>query len=442
MTTRSTSFVPGPKLAAVPTIRNYGRNVVFQPRQLARPRTVDELIEIVRGARRLRAVGGAHSWSDAIVTDDTAVSLDRLRGAVAIDRERMQATAPGGMRLRALNAHLDRHGLALPTLGSIDTQSVAGVIATGTHGTGRSWPCLSALVAKLELIDGRGERVTIARGDPDFDGAVVALGALGVVHAVTFDVVDSFRLHDVTGLISYDEAVDQLDRHLTDHDHFKLWWLPPGDQVVAFRFRRTAEPANDRRVRRWLKDRVLAVGVYRGLLTVGHLSGRRWIPGINRFLTREVGRPLDRITPSHIGYLTPVPPIHRESEWAFDITHAAELLRAYRALLPADGHTYNFIQEIRFSRADDLWLSPGYRRDSIWLGLYNIDRRHWPAQLARFEAFCRAHGGRPHWGKEAAFDPAYLRTQYPRLADFAALAARHDPDHKFRNPWLTAILGP
>jgi L-gulonolactone oxidase len=376
-----------------------------------------------------------------MVTDEPVVSLDGLRWPLAIDRERMQVTVEGGMRLRELNAWLDRHGLALANLGSIDSQSVAGVIATGTHGTGRAFRCLSAQVARLELIDGRGERVTLARGEPDFDGAVVGLGALGVVHAVTFDVVPAFRLHDVTGLVPFDEAIERIDEHCGAHDHFKLWWVPPGEQVIAFRFRRTDEPANDRRLRRWFKDRVLSVGAYRSLLVVGRLSGRRWIPAINRFLTREVGRPLDRIAPSHVGYLTPVPPVHRETEWAFDAAHARELLRAYRALLPTEGHTYNFIQEIRFSRADDLWLSPAYRRDSIWLGMYNIDPGHWDAQLAKFEAFARAHGGRPHWGKEATFDRAYLRGQYERLDDFAALARRHDPEGKFRNLWLDEILG-
>ena len=425
----------------MPTVRNYGKNVAFRPRRVAAPRTVDELVEVVRSSDRLRAVGAAHSWSPAIVTDDTLVTLDRMRRPLALDRERMQVTVEGGMRLRELNRWLDGHGLALASLGSIDSQSVAGVIATGTHGSGRAFPCLSAQVARLELVDGRGERVTLARGEPDFAGAVVGLGALGVVHAVTFDVVEAFRLHDVTGLLPFDEALERLDELVASADHVKLWWMPPDERVVVFRYRRTSEPANDRWLRRWFKDRVLSVAAYRSLLVVGQASGRRWIPRINRFLTGEVGRPLDRIVASHVGYLTPVPPVHRESEWAFDARDARELLRAYRALLPADGHTYNFIQEIRFSRADDLWLSPAYQRDSIWLSLYNIDRRAWPAQLARFEAFARAHRGRPHWGKEATFDHAYLAAQYSRLPDFAGLARRHDPAGTLRNPWLDGILG-
>ncbi len=422
-------------------MKNFGRNLRFAPRRKVSPRTVDELARVVRESAHLRAVGAAHSWSPAIVTDDTLVSLDRMREVIALDRAAMQVTVQAGMRLRELNAYLDRHGLALANLGSIDSQSVAGVIATGTHGTGAAFRCLSAQVARLELVDGTGEPILIARGDPEFPGAVVALGALGIVHAVTFDVVDAFRLHDITRLEPFAEVIERIDEHVAASDHFKVWWFVPHDDAIVFRYRRTAEPANDSAARRWFKERVISVAVYRSLLALGHLSGRRWIPGINRFLTREAGRPLDRISPSHIGFLTPIPPVHAETEWAFDVADAKPLLREYRRLLPDGGHSYNFIQELRFSKADDLWLSPAYQRDSLWLSVYNIDRANWPAQLAKFEAFARAHGGRPHWGKEATFDRAYLGTQYARLDDFAALAERRDPQRKFRNPWLDGLLG-
>lgn len=424
----------------MPTVRNYGRNLAFTPASVARPASVDELVAVVRAARNVRAVGAAHSWSPAIVTDGTLVALDRLRLPLSLDRERMQVTVQGGMRLRELSAYLARHELALANLGSIDAQTVAGVIATGTHGTGRAFRCISAQVARLSFVDGRGERVTLARGDAEFAGAVVALGALGVTYEVTFDVVPAFRLHDITAALPFDEVLERIDELMAAHDHFKVWWAVPCDDVITFAFRRT-QAAERGRLRSFLRDRVLSVAVYRALLAVGHLTRRRSIPAINRLLTAQAGRPLERVTRSHRGFLTPSPPVHREAEWAFDLGRARELLPAYRALLLGGGHRYNFIQEVRCSAADDLWLSPAYGRDTLWLSLYNIDRRGWPEQLARFEAFAREHGGRPHWGKEATFDHAYLSASYPRLADFAQLVARHDPERKLRNPFLDSILG-
>ncbi len=422
-------------------IRNFGRNLQFTPDRYVRVRSVEELQSVVREGKRIRPVGAAHSWSPAFVTDDTVVSLDRMRAVRSIDRERMQVTVEGGMRLRELSRVLDQQGLALANLGSIDAQAVAGVIATGTHGTGAGFRCLGAQVARLELIDGTGRSVTLERGQPELDGAVVGLGALGIIHAVTFDVVEAFRLHDRTASEPFDEVIERLDAEIAENDHFKVWWFCPESEAIVYRYQRTKEPPNDSRVRRWFKERVIAVAVYRSLLALGQLRDRRWIPRFNRFLTREAGRPLDRITPSYIGFLTPSPPVHRETEWAFDVADAKPLLREYRRLLPTDGHTYNFIQELRFSKADDLWMSPAYGRDSIWLSLYNVDRHHWDAQLAKFEAFAREHGGRPHWGKEATFDRDYLRSQYPRFDDFVALARKFDPEGKFRNPWLDGILG-
>jgi FAD/FMN-containing dehydrogenase len=425
----------------MPTVQNYGKNLRFTPRETLSPRTVEQLCALVRAATRVRVVGAAHSWSPLIVTDETLISLDQMAAPVSLDRERRQVTVQAGMRLWQLNRHLDAHGLALANLGSIDQQSIAGVIATATHGSGLQWRCLSAQVAALEFVDAEGSTHRLQRGDADFNGAIVSFGALGVVHSVTFDVVPAFRLHDVTSTASFDHVIDNIEQYLQGHDHFKLWWMPPSSDVITYCLARTDAPANDSAVRRFLKERVLSVLVYRSLVAVGHLSGRRWIAAINKFLTREGGRTLERITHSYVGFLTPSPPVHREAEWAFDARDAATLLREYRKLLPDQGHTYNFIQELRCSRADDLWLSPAYNRDSIWLSLYNMDRQNWDAQKAKFEQFARAHGGRPHWGKEATLDRDYLRAQYERFDDFVALARRYDPGQKFCNDWLRTLLG-
>jgi L-gulonolactone oxidase len=422
----------------VPAFRNFAGNVRFEPRRVARPATVAELAAVVRESRRVRAVGAAHSWSPAIVTDDTLISLDRMTAPRAPADGRV--TVQAGMTLRALNAHLERHGRALANLGSIDAQTVAGVIATGTHGTGRAFRCLAAQVARLDLIDGRGREVSLERGHPDFAGAVVGLGALGVVHAVTFDTVPAFRLRDATTVEAFDDVIARVDDVVASADHVKLWWFPPSARCVVFRNHRTDAPPRDNPVQRVLTDRVLGVAIYRSLVALGKLTRRRAVPAINEALTAMAGRPFGRTSRSHVGFLTPVPPPHAETEWAFDARDLGALLRDYRRVMTAGRDRYNFVQEIRLSRGDDLWLSPGYGRDSVWLSMYNIDARGWPAQLARFETFARAHGGRPHWGKDAAFDRAYLRGQYARLDDFAALAARYDPERKLRNAWLDSIL--
>jgi FAD/FMN-containing dehydrogenase len=425
----------------LPTIRNFGRTWRFSPAAIATPATLAELVEVVRGATKLRVMGARHSWSRAIVTDGTVVSLDKLDRVIAVDKSALRVTVQGGIKLHALIRALAAHGLALANLGSIADQSLAGAMATATHGTGIRFQCLASQVASFRIVDGTGRDRTYTRDDAAFHAILTGLGAFGVIHELTLEVRRAFQIHAITDTAPLQHVIDHLDDYVRGFDHFKLWWMVPCERAVVFTNNRTEAARNDSAVARWLRDDLLSVVAYRSLVALGKLNRAALVPRINAMLTGQVGKRFERICASPIGFLTPAPPVHREAEWAFDLASARELLTAYRALLVGSGHTFNFIQEIRFTRADEFWLSPAYRRDTMWLSLYNMasDER-WADQLRQFEAFARAHGGRPHWGKEASFDATYLRTQYEQLPAFRALVGELDPRGVFTNPWLAGIL--
>jgi L-gulono-1,4-lactone dehydrogenase len=423
-------------------IKNYGRTWSFSPKTLVTPTTTSELRRVVASAKKLRVMGTRHSWSTGIVTDDTLISLDAMNRVLAVDTARLRVTVQAGIKLKELIAELEKRGLALANLGSIAEQSLAGAISTGTHGSGLAFRCLADQVQSLSLIDGRGEERHLDRSHPDFDAVVVGLGCFGVVHEITLSVVPAFQMHAITDTASFDDVIGNIEEYTSTYDHFKLWWLVPEDTVIVFKHRRTNARRNDSDLMRWFKDELLSVVVYRALLGLQRLERKRLVPAVNRVLGGQVGKRFERICKSHVGFLTPAPPVHREAEWAFDYANAREILKGYRALFLASGHTYSFIQEIRFTRADDFWLSPGYGRDSMWLSLYNIDEStRWQDQLRRFEAFARSHGGRPHWGKEATHDPRYARAQWPKLQAFVDLTRAYDPDRKFANRWVEGALG-
>lgn len=192
---------------------------------------------------------------------------------------------------------------------------------------------------------------------------------------------------------------------------------------------------------RFLKDDVISVLMYRFLVFIGKLNRKKFIPSINRFLTKVGGKHFERICKSYIGFLTPLPPVHLETEWAFDSKDAQQLLREYKSILLQQGHTYNFVQEVRFTKADDFWLSPAYKRDTVWLSMYNMDtNQHWEIQLKYFEAWAIKNGGRPHWGKEATLNAAYLERQYKMLPQFRTLVNKYDPGKKFMNNWNKQFL--
>jgi FAD/FMN-containing dehydrogenase len=424
------------------TIRNFGKNVVFEPARVASPKSAEELAALVRGARKVRVMGSRHSWSDAIVTDDTLISLDEMRQILHVDKEKRVARVQAGIKLKELIAGLEAEGMALGNLGSISQQSIAGAISTGTHGSGIEFQCLASQVESLRLIDGEGGDRRYDRGDPHFDAVVVGLGSFGVVYELTLRVVPTFQMHAITDTAPWGDVLARLDTYVRGHDHFKLWWLPPGDDVILFQNDRTDEPRNDSDLQRWVKDELVAVIAYRALLALGKLNRRSFIPRINRVLTKTVSARFERICKSHVGFLTPVPPVHREGEWAFDYKDAPRILGAYRKMILESGHTFNFIQEVRFTKADPFWLSPGYGRDTMWLSLYNIDSdARWEQQLFLVDAFAKEHGGRPHWGKEAHFDHAYLASQYPKLGEARALMRVHDPEGKLTNAWISRLFG-
>jgi FAD/FMN-containing dehydrogenase len=426
---------------AAKAVQNYGRTLSFSPRRVTTPASVGELETLVRGARRVRAMGARHSWSAGIVTDDVLVSLDSMKNVLHVDRDKLQVRVQAGIRLTALIAELERHGLALENLGSIATQSLAGAISTGTHGTGLAFQCLAGQVQSLALIDGRGERRAIDRDHPDFPAVVVGLGAFGIVYEMTLSVVPTYQMHAITETMPFDDLLANLDELVRGHDHFKFWWLVGEDKVIVFRQNRTSAPRNDSDFTRWLKDDVVAGAAYRAMLALQKIDRDRMVRLTNRVVGQAYGKRFERICKSHVAFLTPEPPVHRESEWAFDYSNAVELLREYRDLLLGCGHSFSFIQEIRFTAADDFWASPSYGRDSIWLSLYNIDKSaRWDDQLATFLRFVSKHDARPHWGKEANFDGAEMRACFPRFDEFAKVRESYDPGAKFANPWIRGVF--
>jgi xylitol oxidase len=153
--------------------------------------------ELVAGASRLRVLGSRHSFND-IADSEELVSLDRLPAGVVVDHAAGTVSCSGAVRYGELAEALAAEGLALANLASLPHISVAGAVATGTHGSGDANGNLATAVAGLELVTASGDILTASRGGPDFDGLVVGLGALGVVTRVTLDVEPAYQVRQRT----------------------------------------------------------------------------------------------------------------------------------------------------------------------------------------------------------------------------------------------------
>lgn len=419
--------------------KNWSGTIQQKVPNFFKPSTKEEILEIIHKYDNIRFVGTGHSWSPLFETKEAMISFDNFNKIISIDKEKLEVVVQPGIKLWHLNNLLDREGLALQNLGSIDEQSIAGAILTGTHGSGIQFQCLASQVMSISLIDGMGNEINLDRNDDSFYGALVSLGSLGVVIALKLKVCKKYQLNEITYIEDFDKILPKIDNYITENDHFKMWWLPPSKKWVIFTYKRTDKPINDSKWRIFFHEKVKSDWGYAIILFIGNLFNKLR-PILNKYLTWEYRGPLNRTNKSYKVFKVPRPPKHRETEWAFDVKDAKTLLVQYQNEFSKPKYSFNFIQEIRFTKGDDFWLSPCYKRDSIWIGMYNINVKNYDSDLVDFEIFAKANNGRPHWGKEFNLDRTYLEKGYPKYQAFIDLRKKLDPKGKFSNPFLTSLF--
>jgi len=425
----------------VPELITWGRTHRRHAHRLARPtseRAVQEVVrQAARAGHRVRAVGALHSWSDIALTDGVAVSLDAMTGLTRVDGTRV--TVRAGTRLRDLNRMLAQHGLAMPILGSIDHQSIAGAVATGTHGSSRLHGNLASLVRGLRLVDGTGEVVEVGEGER-LDTLRVGLGAGGLVTELTLEVVPAFRLAEVATPMPIEQAVEQIDALSQCAEFVKLWWLPHTGRAVLFAADRTEARSTFSPVGRWVDEQLINRFAFRSVLALS-----RWAPSLTPTLNRVVGaayfRPATRVGRSHEVFHLAMPPVHREMEYAIPVTHTRDALAELVDWVQRDALRVNFIVEVRFVKADTGWMSPATGHDVCQLGAYMADNIDLDPYFAGFEERMLAAGGRPHWGKEFAADGPTVLARYPRADDWRAEIDALDPEGRFGNRFLDRLRG-
>ncbi|WP_200215578.1 D-arabinono-1,4-lactone oxidase [Micromonospora coerulea] len=413
---------------------------------VVRPRTIPDLVAAVHAAaeagRTIRPVGSGHSFTGAARTDSVRLDLADLDTEVTVDTARRLVTVPAGMTLHALNDLLARHGLALPNLGDIDAQTVAGALSTGTHGTGARLGCLSTFVTALTLVTGTGEvlRCSADEHRDVFAAARVGLGAVGVLAEVTLRCVDAFVLRAHERPAPLDAVLAELPALVDGHDHVEFYWFPYTSRVQVKTNDRA--PADDRplpRWRGWLDDEFLANTVFAGACRLG-----RAVPALAPGLSAVSARALTERTytgRSDQVFCTPRRVRFVEMEYALPRAVLPTALDALRRIVDGLPFKVLFPVEVRFTAADDIWLSHGYGRDSTYLAIHQYVGMPYEPYFRAFEQVATELGGRPHWGKLHWRDAASLAPAYPRFADFLTVRDRLDPARLFTNPYLDQVLG-
>lgn len=414
-------------------LANWAGNVEYRAERVYYPESVEQVQEVVRRSRKVRALGSRHSFSRIADSTDSLISLRRMNRVVSLDPAAGTVTVEAGATYGELSSYLHASGFALHNLPSTPAISIAGACSTGTHGSGSGNGNVATAVAAIEFVDAAGEVATLSRDDGGaFPGAVVGLGALGVITKLTLNLQRAF---DVAQVVYRDLPMSVLNERFEEI-------MASGYSVSLF---------TD-----WTRKNIGQVWVKRRIEGVGWSEAPSHVHGASR-ATADVhplhAHPADRCTPQmgvpgpwherlphfrmgetpsdgselHSEYFMPV-------EYAWPAIMAIEALREHIA-------PHLFISEIRTVGADDLWMSPCYQRACV--AIHMTWKPAWDAVAALLpliEQKLAPFDPVPHWGKVFTLSPAALRLRYAKLADFEELIRRYDLHGKFRNDFLDEIL--
>jgi xylitol oxidase len=407
-------------------LTNWAGNLTYGATRVQRPSSLGELRAIVARAPKIHALGSRHSFND-IADSAELVTLEGLDQGIEIDRSAGTATLNAGMRYGDLARALEREGWALHNMASLPHISVAGAVATATHGSGDKNGNLATAVAALELVTSDGEVLRVSRKDDDFAGMVVGVGALGIVTRITLDVQPSYLVRqEVFEHLPWEVLFDQFDTVMASADSVSLF-LDYGEDVGQVWLKTRVDPENPPPL---LKDLLGARAAARTLhpipeISTKHVTDQLGVQG--SWADRLPHFRMDAIAASGAEF---------QSECMLPRRYAVEALRVLRDLAPVF-RPHLIVSEIRTVAADDLWLSSSYGTDTVCCHFsWKPDLQAVMGVLPAIEAALAPFNARPHWGKLFVATAREIEPRYPRLPDFRGLAERLDPRGAFRNAFL------
>lgn len=410
-------------------LTNWAGNLTYSTDNVFDPKNVAEVQEIIKRNAKLRALGTRHCFNRIADSKSALISTLSLNEISAVDTDNNTVTVGAGIRYGELCKYLDERGYAIHNLASLPHISVAGACATATHGSGISNGNLATPVSALEFVTANGEIVTLSREEnQEFYGAVVGLGALGVVTKVTLDVLPSFSVRQNVYL---NLPMEQLDNHFDEImssgysvSLFTDWQTPDINQVWIKRIANKDEPFSAD------PEFYGATLATRNVHPIIEMSAES--------CTEQMGIPgpwYDRLPHFKLDF-TPSNGEELQAEFFVPRQDAVQAIKAV-ATLSQELKPLLMITEIRTIDADNLWMSPCYQQPSVAIHFtLKQDIEGVNGLLPKIEEKLAPFGVKPHWGKLFTIPPATLQSRYPKLSAFRELSNHYDPEGKFRNDFI------
>lgn len=426
------------------------------PQQVHYPTSVEDTVNIMSKIRgqdsRIKVFGSGHSPSNIAMSDDELIIINQLNNILSVNASTKKVVAQGGVLLSELNQVLDNYGLAIPNLGSISEQTLAGAMATATHGTGLNYGVLPTLIEGMTLVTASGDLVyTSKEENPEIlKAAQCNLGVLGIVTEMELKVCDAFDLEVSEQPNTLENVLSNLDNRL-QADHYRFWYLPHADRVWEWTASRKP-PSNSyprlstfERIRKWYDERLIGYQVFQFLLYLG-IYNQALVPGINRWYTgKNFFQPRQQSGKSFNQFNFDCLFKQHVNEWCIPIENTSKAIEQIRQMISDRGYRVHLPIEVRFVAKDDIWLSPCFGRDSCYIGVIAYlpygQKVDYEAYFNDYEAIMANLGGRPHWAKTFGPDENWLKNRYPHWEDFQAVRYQLDPQNRFGNTYSDRVLG-
>jgi FAD/FMN-containing dehydrogenase len=389
-----------------PEWSNWSGSVACRPHAVETPKDAQALARSLERAaverRDVRVVGSGHSFTPLAATDGVLFCLDHLRGIESHDPARRRAWVRAGTKLKDLGGPLRELSLAMENLGDVDVQSVGGALGTGTHGTGRRLPNLSARASALRLLLASGEVVECSdERDPDlWRAARVCFGSLGILLAARLELVPAYRLHERVWRGPLAGILEKLDSLILENRHFEFFYFPKHDFAEA----KAINPTQ---------------------VAEGEIEGRKG---------------------ERIGWSTDILPSVREDrffemEYSVPAEHGAECVQRVVERVRSHHPDVAWPLEYRTVAPDDAFLSMAQGRATVTISVHQDGALPFREFFADIEPIFHDYAGRPHWGKVHTLGARELCAVYPAWESFSSVRQRVDPDGRFQNEHLRRLLG-
>ena len=418
---------------------NWSGNQVCYPAERTRPRNEVALAKLLKETKgKIRAVGAGHSFSALVPTDETLLSMARFRGISHINHETKEVTAGAGTRLAALGDDLWENKLGMINMPDINTQALAGAIATSTHGTGQQFGSLSNYVTGLTLVTAAGEVLKCsAKENKDvFDAARCNIGSLGIITDITMQMRDAYYLKERSEMLPLEEAFEKMETLRLAKRHFEAYGLPHSNHILLIEFTEVSKEESD--AHQGEAESSDAYETFRTLADI--IDMMPFLRGtVMSIAPRTVGIE-ERYGAWNEIFGNVRDMRFNEMEYTVPAEDGLACFREVLNTIKEKDIDVIFPIEYRYVAEDDIWLSQFYKRAGAAISVHNFHDKPYMPYFAEMEAIFDRYQGRPHWGKLHTKTEKEFATLYPQWDAFKALRQRLDPERRFINKHLEAIF--